>query len=665
VVLFLGRLTIETLEQIKEAIKDEINLLFNEEFDLYEYTVIRYKDKNILLFIDNLETLLRDSEQIFSEFNNNLPLNWKVLVTSRVSITNSYLIPLKTLKKPSAIHLARSYINRTIGNDIDECVIENVVKQAHYNPLAIRLTIDLYNAGKEIPESIHIANKEIADFSYNNLIETISNNGVLVLETLFIQDGLTRHGLCEFLQKDLDDITEAINELNRTSLVIRVQNNEDSEEYKLNSSVKDLLLKSPRNIKCRKAVQEKIAKQKTLANQVEKTQLTQGIDEYHRYYIPSLSNPSLTVLIGELYKVLQQKNYNNSKIVEQYNKFDDSKHLYNKEAIFHRGMAFIYREMNDISNAVQSFKKSINLNKADSSTKLMLAILFRKNNDFKNAKDILNELIHEKKWEENYNFGQIVFSEYFRTLLYNHDYEKVLKHTENWETAKLYTKVLGCYRASAWKRKVELTIDTDHDTTVEAMSMAVKTMNLVIENHGYFESACAETSKIFDQIEICLLKPEYREYSPDIYGWLTFIETHILNIVNSRYKYYKEDAEHTIHLLRKKDISNNIFNSKRWNEYLKLTFEFSIDIHEAEKYHYVICTIYNIPVYTGGGYSRNLFAKDIDLNQYYINEDKFKGSIDEWKRLKIDMRLAIKPEVDSSGKIGKTPPVIEALVIDE
>jgi len=202
VVLFLGRLTIETLEQIKEAIKDEINLLFNEEFDLYEDTVIRYKDKNILLFIDNLETLLRDSEQIFSEFNNNLPLNWKVLVTSRVSITNSYLIPLKTLKKPSAIHLARSYINRTIGNDIDECVIENVVKQAHYNPLAIRLTIDLYNTGKEIPESIHIANKEIADFSYNNLIETISNNGVLVLETLFIQDGLTRHGLCEFLQKD-------------------------------------------------------------------------------------------------------------------------------------------------------------------------------------------------------------------------------------------------------------------------------------------------------------------------------------------------------------------------------------------------------------------------------------------------------------------------------
>jgi len=61
VVLFLGRLTIETLEQIKEAIKDEINLLFNEEFDLYEDTVIRYKDKNILLFIDNLETLLRDS----------------------------------------------------------------------------------------------------------------------------------------------------------------------------------------------------------------------------------------------------------------------------------------------------------------------------------------------------------------------------------------------------------------------------------------------------------------------------------------------------------------------------------------------------------------------------------------------------------------------------
>lgn len=64
-----------------------------------------------MLCIDNLETLLRDSHEKFEELNYSLPANWRVLVTSRVTISNATILSLEALKEKSAIHLARIYMH--------------------------------------------------------------------------------------------------------------------------------------------------------------------------------------------------------------------------------------------------------------------------------------------------------------------------------------------------------------------------------------------------------------------------------------------------------------------------------------------------------------------------------------------------------------------------
>lgn len=654
---------VETIEQIKMTVQNEMNILFNSSLKSFEEIIDIYRDKKVFLFIDNLETLLRDSENTFSEFNDTLPIAWRVLVTSRISITNSYLIPLKTLKQTSAYHLARTYVNRTIGTEITPDQIEHIIKEAHFNPLAIRLTVDLYNTGNDIPESINIANKEIADFSYNNLIEIISSNGILILEILFIKDNLTRSSLCEFLQKDLDEVVEAINELNKTSLISRSQNNEETEVYSLNSSVKDLLLKNPKNIQFREKIQEQIVRQKTLANEIEKKQQNQGIDEYHKDYIPYNLNPNLKVLIGELYNALKQQYSNNTKFINLFNKFEKVKTLYINEYIYHRAFAQIYIKLNDHKNAITCFKKAIDLNSNDFLSKVMLATLYRKDNDFNDAKEILDSLIKKKIWEVNDYIGKWIFNEYFRTLLYDHDYETVLTKTEKWEISPKYPELLGCYRASAWKRKVESIIDSNHKDTIEALNNSIETMNNVISKYGYFVAACAETVKIFDEIDICLTKEVYKNQIGQIDKWLLFIEEHILNIVNSSYKDFNEaEAKSLIRNIVHKEIVTHKFNTRRWKEYVRQIYEFSIDINEAIKLEYIVATIYRIPQYDENTYSRNLFVEDTDSNQYYVHKDKFKGSFQEWKNLEIDMKLAIKKD---NAAIGKTTPVTEALIVNE
>lgn len=639
---------VDSIEQIRETIRQEINLLFNEEFTSFDDVKDKDGNKKVFIFIDNLETLLRDSEEAFTAFNNSLPLNWRLLVTSRISITNASIVPLNPLKKASAIQLAKVYSNRTTHEQLDQDVLEKIVINSYSNPLSIRLTIDLFNMGKEIPISIDIANKEIAAFSYNNLIETISQDGITVLETLFIQDTLTRNALCEIWQKDLDEITSAIKELTRTSLIKRIQNDEGSETYSLNSSVRDLLLRNPRNIACRKEVQDQLTRQKMLSIEIEMKQQTQGIQEFHLEYIPYDLNSSLKILLGELNKALRDKK-GQKQIITLFNKFDSVKSLYDKEFLYHRGLARVYTFLSDTKNAVISYTEAIKLNNQPID-KIMLATIHRKNTDFTLAREILEPLMRDKELFANLYLGRKIISEYFRACLYDHDYNCVLKYTENWEKASKYSGLLGCYRASAWKRKVEGVIDSNELETVEALTNAVITMHKVLTVEGYFNVACTEAIKIMDEIEFCLHRQMFLKHHDNVREWLKFISDHIVNIVESYKNYLESDAKLLVQSLQKIETSENPFQSERWNEYTKPTFENAADPEEAFAQGYTICRIYNIPEFFDHSYARNIFAEDQQSTQYYIHVASFKGSWEEWKRLKVGMKIAIKFDDVRRGK---------------
>lgn len=89
------------------------------------------------------------------------------------------------------------------------------------------------------------------------MLETLSENAILILEALFVKDQFVRGELVELLGLDADSTAEAVRQLTRTSLVFRNSDGSD-ERFSLSPSVRDLLRDYPRSLATRQKVKLKI-----------------------------------------------------------------------------------------------------------------------------------------------------------------------------------------------------------------------------------------------------------------------------------------------------------------------------------------------------------------------------------------------------------------------
>src|SRR5690606_18627080 len=168
------------------SILADINLLYGRTFETFESACEDLENEKILICIDNLETLLMHSQKEFVALNQSLPLFWRVIVTSRISIDSATTVPLEPLGKRYAINLTRNYLKKRGVQHFDQSTLEIISERANYNPLAIRLTVDLYIKGVDISQSIQQSHKDIASFSYKNLIESLSENSIAILEAIYV-----------------------------------------------------------------------------------------------------------------------------------------------------------------------------------------------------------------------------------------------------------------------------------------------------------------------------------------------------------------------------------------------------------------------------------------------------------------------------------------------
>ena len=202
---------LETIDEVKSFLLANLPDLLGEEAPLsFAEMVDNYTETNFLVCLDNLETLLRDSQEVFMNFVDELPPNWRILVTSRVTVENAYPILVRPLSEDAATQLAREYCFRRSGPDLGTSLLAKVARDCLSNPLAVRLTLDLHISGKDLPESIGQATTNIVEFSYTNLIEILSDLEVSALECLFAEDALTRAEISSILQVSQDDAAEAL-----------------------------------------------------------------------------------------------------------------------------------------------------------------------------------------------------------------------------------------------------------------------------------------------------------------------------------------------------------------------------------------------------------------------------------------------------------------------
>lgn len=215
---------------IKEGVLED-SLTFEDVCQAFNY-------EKILLCLDNLETILVDEPESFDQFYNELPEMWRLIVTTRITVNSATIFSLQPLSNQGAQDLARNYLLKRSGERLNESVLKKIADTCNSNPLAIRLTIDAFIAGKSLDEILSVAKQQVLDFSYKNLIDALSPVAHEVLECLFVlSEPVSKARAVTLLQKNYDEITEAFHQLRGTSLVTRIQ--ELTEEfYTLSSSVR-------------------------------------------------------------------------------------------------------------------------------------------------------------------------------------------------------------------------------------------------------------------------------------------------------------------------------------------------------------------------------------------------------------------------------------------
>ncbi len=646
--------SVETLAELKNKIVECTNEIFEETFIDFSEVIEAYESKKILLCLDNLETLLRDNPDSFEELNQSLPPSWKVLITSRVVVANASIMSLELLKEGSAIQLARTYINRRGGMPLDEQIYAKVVESCYYNPLAIRLTLDLLIAGRELPESLSKANKEIAEFSYNNLIETLSLTAIEILEAIFVEDKSTRLSLCELLSSSLEEISEGINELTRTSLVSKTST-EGGETYSLSDSVRELLVVSPRNIDVRGKVQGQIHKRRVLSQEIDLKQEAQDLPVWHAFYIPKDTDENLKILITGANRQMGRLWKSTDHAVALYRKFRDAHIFYgNKSELYHRTYAKVLEALKDNNGAEEQLKIALQINPDDVCSRYSLARLCHRTKRYTESFEIYQSLIDDgwaRDSHELLHFGNTIFNGYFLALLYSGEYNQIIEITKKWKDYGSYRGIWGTFRAGALKRKAELICDSDTQEAINCLVRATKILNDVFRNNGHLKTACSQAHKIFEEINFLIsrknYKEEYKQHWPEL---LEFVAKNIMETSSIS----NRDVNALVESFKQIEIPDNPFRDSMWKTYTQ--FEDSSSDIEIENQGYVgliKVKITNRPK----DRANYLFAKDAYGDDYFLHFDNVKdANWHKWINLSIGDKLNVVPEsnADSSQKATDT-----------
>lgn len=657
---------IETIQELKSLITTEAEKIFSETYTNFSDFCSRKSQDKVLLFIDNLETLLIDSQQDFHEFNNNLPPLWRLLVTSRITINNASIVTLEPLKPKSATHLARVYLGRKGGNIVDEDILSDIAKQCHFNPLAIRLTIDLYISGKEIPRSIHVANKEIASFSFSNLIDNLKEESVKILEALFLTQNCSRTTLCEILNSSREEIAQGISELSNTSLITR-ETSEAGESYTLSDSIRELLLVNSRNIIIREKIQEEITKKITISKQIEANQIKQSIREYHWEYIPKEINPNLKLLLAELNKSTIKLQIRNDKAASLHRAFKESEYLYEDISVFNRGYGRVLEALKANELAISKYRKAIEQNESDPSSRLLLAMLYHKCGQYESAHTLYENLILDGWGTErdgDTSISYLTMNGFYLSLLYDHKYDEILEHTKKWKDSETFRGLIGTYRATAWKRKSENLTNTDPSIAAKYLTSSMRILDDVFEKDGYIKPACVQAKNIFNEIAY-FLKGRNSQTSADFANEsLSFISKHLTNTIE-HVNYSSDDfVISLIEKLSKIDIPENPFKKRFWTDICDGKNYEGIDINEIEQKNLRIITATRIPKGKNNGPNTFLFGSDSKNEEFFLHFDQLKnGNWRNWATIKSGDKLAVKPD-QKPIKTNRASTVLEIYLVD-
>lgn len=628
---------IDGIEDVKESILSDLKGIYDLDDSLsFEEVCAKLVDQRVLICIDNLETLLVRSQEEFNGFNQSLPLQWRVIVTSRISLDSATTVSLKPLNRQDAYRLCRKYLSKRGIAKFEQTIIQEICEKAHYNPLAIRFTSDLIVKGESIPRAISKSEKEITTFSYSNLVDSLTEISMEVLEALYHSGSSNREFIAEILDKPQDDITEALNELTKTSLIFRTTTDDNLDYFELSNSIKDLLLTNPRNVEIREkiALQKKFKKLKNRAQQRRNEKY--GLNKFDEEYVSDSTNSNIKSLIIDLNRSLRKGKSQVQPLLDLKQKFESLLEYNNQNAdlLFHYSR--IFKFLKDWTGELQLIQKAIRLD--DQNPKFILAkgVNEHINNNYKEAEKDFEKLIdleYDHPQNSSESFSRSLAHFYLKNLLSQHKNTEILDITEDWVNHP-WPEIYGTFRATAC---FYLGSSIDGDSESKYLTI-LEIYQQLFEKQNYPFTGCKEGLIIIRRLRSIVTQAD--KYSPNlIRKYLYFVSDHFFEMVS---KIHWEDIEssdnqdflNTLYQFSLEDIENPLLNIDWYNP--KGTFDFE-QIEELQEQGFTIVTVYAPP----GGHRNFCFAEDEDGYQYYLNEQKAPDRWNGWVNIKEGDKFAI------------------------
>lgn len=222
------QLTPHEIARVKDSIEDALGL-FGEVSRFLGATasknpaseVLAYlAEFNILLILDNLETVLNDE---IRDFLRELPQGSKVLITSRIGV-GAFENPfrLETMDESDSIQLLRALARiRQVPTlvQLTNKQLKNYCARMQYNPLFIKWFVQAVQIGAR-PEQVLGQQDLFLEFCMSNVFEYLSAECHTVLASLFCLPG--KHSLAELaFLNDMDawELEHVVRQLRTTSMI--------------------------------------------------------------------------------------------------------------------------------------------------------------------------------------------------------------------------------------------------------------------------------------------------------------------------------------------------------------------------------------------------------------------------------------------------------------
>ena len=468
----------------REEIKSDIESVL-QQFTSSSEQSDQADDAPILLCIDNVETILRDHSDFFiTEIYDQLPPNVRVIVTSRIRVDSARSFPLTPMEFPQARLLARKYSEVRNLVEVSEDKLQRIAEGGQRNPLAIRLIIDrIALRGYEISEATTSAQRDIAEFSFTNLLEVLDENAILVLESIFVKTELTAADIGVLLDKTSEEVMESINALVKTSIVTRNETNEVEYSYKINPSVQEFMLVSDRNISAREFVNSRIKDFVRLDQEVSETQQVLGVSDFQWFYIPE-DTPSGLKEITKGVGVLRDKRKRIEGVRRVYDQLKRQGEAFSESGVYQAFLGKCLEKFGAMGQAERHMKKACELSGNEPRYLAMLGRFFHDRERFDEAHQCYRELKDKGLSDPDVSdqaFSNAVECGYYLSLLFSHRYEEVMELTDGWRESGRFWRHHGTFRASAIKRMAEKRSRRDR---LVAVNQALEILDEVINDNG-------------------------------------------------------------------------------------------------------------------------------------------------------------------------------------